>query len=300
MILKLSRVRENDTSLLGTDSTTQARKRYRAATDPPIFVDGYVTSEQDVEMAEATLRLPCMADRKGMNAQDPLSSVHHYLICAYVLLPGIFGLRMCLRCPHCNVDLHDPMRQHRDVISCQDLLGRNTKPMGGYGGLAEGMAVATEFQSDATPHGHGFMSLANAYQHKSLQDIAELIENNVTGLSTQDVIDRITAFVEHMERCDHLNHQQHEADLPQLEEDFKRNNDRPGTNIFLSARARSFYEAPSGPSLWDDSSVADNTHVEEDVRLDAQRFKKEYEADVQIHLQPSAASLASREQIGRA
>ena len=31
----------------------------------------------------------------------------------------------------------------------------------GFAGLATGLAFATEFQGDGTPHGHGFVSLAN-------------------------------------------------------------------------------------------------------------------------------------------
>ena len=68
--------------------------------------------------------------------------------------------------------------------------------MGGVGGLCEAMAMATEFQGDGTPHGHGFMALVNAYQHKSLQDIVNLIESGIHQLKPQDVIDRITAFME--------------------------------------------------------------------------------------------------------
>lgn len=37
------------------------------------------------------------------------------------------------------------------------------KFMGGYAGLATGLAFATEYQGEATPHGHGFVSLANMY-----------------------------------------------------------------------------------------------------------------------------------------
>ena len=48
--------------------------------------------------------------------------------------------------------------------------------MGGYAGLATGMAFATEYQGEATPHGHGFVSLANMYQHHNLEQIGSIIE----------------------------------------------------------------------------------------------------------------------------
>lgn len=146
-----------------------------------------------MEEATATLNLPPLADRLGINAQDPLSSVQHYLLCAYVLLPGVLGLRMCLRCPHCNVDsqdpfyMNDPRRQARKCQQCcQDLLGKNTKGMGGYAGLAESLALANEHQAEGTPHGHGFAVLNNIYQHGSLKDIADLIERQYGEMSGQD------------------------------------------------------------------------------------------------------------------
>ena len=42
--------------------------------------------------------------------------------------------------------------------------------MGGYAGLAEALAIATEFQGDGTPHGHGLVSLVNLYQYKDLNE----------------------------------------------------------------------------------------------------------------------------------
>ena len=62
---------------------------------------------------------------------------------------------------------------------CQDLLGSNAKPMGGYCGLCDALALATEFQGDGTPHGHGFVTLTNIYQDGSLQDVADILEENV-------------------------------------------------------------------------------------------------------------------------
>ncbi len=286
MILKLSRVRTHDTSLQAEDTCTQAKKRFRGADDPPIFVDGFVTSEADVEKARVTLQLPSIKDRQGMNAQDPLSSVHHYLICAYVLLPGTFGLRMCFNCPHCNVDEHDP---HYDggetthgLTPCQDMLGRNTKPMGGYAGLAEGMGFATEFQGDGTPHGHGFVCLVNAYQYGSLQDIADLIESNASKYSAEDVLQRLTSFMEHLEREDHFDDELHQASLGALEKDFKRNNDGPAANIFLSARTRSFYENARVPCGWDSHGTVPLDRLRDAVLAEAAHFKKQYLADVQF------------------
>ena len=120
-----------------------------------------------MEYAEATVNFPQLRDRQAMHAQDPLSSVHHYLFCVRVLLPAAFGIRMCFTCPHCNAEDLTAVPQVFPSCTrpCQDCFGSNAKPLGGYAGLAEAMGFATEFQGDGTPHGHGFVSLVNAYQH---------------------------------------------------------------------------------------------------------------------------------------
>ena len=96
----------------------------------------------------------------------------------YVVLPAAVGVRMCFQCPDCNTDDDD-----QSIVSifcaCSDYLGVNSKLMGGFVGLGTGLAFATEFQGDATPHGHGFLSLANMYQHSTLEEIRDIIESNV-------------------------------------------------------------------------------------------------------------------------
>ena len=76
--------------------------------------------------------------------------------------------------------------------------------MGGYAGLATGMAFATEYQGEATPHGHGFDSFVNMYQHHNLNEIGNLIEQNHRGISAEDMLERVTHFVEHLQREDEL------------------------------------------------------------------------------------------------
>jgi len=171
LLYKLHWLRRNDTGAHGDDEISQQRKKWCGPDDPSIFVRGLVTSPEDVETVCGHLDFPNLRTRQGMNAQDPLSSVHYYIISMYVALPGVFGLRMCLNCPHCNCDKHDPLRAFLTTdAGCQDCMGRSSKPLGGFAGLGEAMAFATELQGDGTLHGHGFVALANAWQHASLQD----------------------------------------------------------------------------------------------------------------------------------
>ena len=119
----------------------------------------------------------------------------------------------------------------------QDYMGRSTKPMGGFAGLAEAMAFATELQGDGTLHGHGFIALVNAWQHSSLQDIADRIDQYVSLLNVDDAMARLNSFMTHLSCEDHIDNDKHQASLDTLEEQFRSNNDGPKENIFLSCRS---------------------------------------------------------------
>ena len=127
--LKLSRTRRNDVGITGDDDISRQKLTFCGADKPSILVPDVCTSSEDVEIVFATLDFPCLKSRQGLSAQDPLSSVHYYLICMFVALPVICGLRMCLNCPHCNVDKNDPSVRSKVVCGCQDVLGRSTKPL---------------------------------------------------------------------------------------------------------------------------------------------------------------------------
>ena len=121
-----------------------------------------------VERVSIELALPAAKERLAWNAEDPLASVHYYLINMRVQLLLVFGVRTCCRCPNCNKDLYDGVAAviskssyETYTNSCQNLCGNNARLMGGYAGLAQGMGFANEHQGEGTPHGHGFVSLSN-------------------------------------------------------------------------------------------------------------------------------------------
>ena len=107
-----------------------------------------------------------------------------------VYLPLLFGVRMCFHCPYCNEGEYDGvaqllLRAHYSLKvsrhGCQNNLGNNGRISGGFAGLAHGMAFANEYQGEATPHGHGFISLANAYQHATLDTLSSLLHRLQKG-----------------------------------------------------------------------------------------------------------------------
>ena len=107
MILKLSRTRDNDPCLSRKDKIGNARRRHAGRDSPAIFTEHFLGAS-DVDNFVTELDMPDITTRLGMNAQDPLSSVHYFDFCIYVLLPAAFGLRMCFNCPHCNKDHSEP------------------------------------------------------------------------------------------------------------------------------------------------------------------------------------------------
>ena len=126
MILKLSRARRNDTSLLGDDAASRARRQHCGPDTPRIFGSHSVTEDPDAQETSVEIPLPDIFTRQAWNAQDPLASCHHFLFFMYVVLPGVFGLRMCFACPQCNVDRTDPSARQLAGNSCMDYMGCNS------------------------------------------------------------------------------------------------------------------------------------------------------------------------------
>ena len=145
----------------------------------------------------------------------------------YVILPGVFGTRMCFHCLDCNGDSTDIGYMNKDCNACCDYMGHNHRAMGGYAGLATGMAFATEYQGEGTPHGHGFISLANMYQHHNLEEIGKMIAHISQKITAADMLERITQFVEHVQREDHFEADKHESNIGQPESEFHANNAGP-------------------------------------------------------------------------
>ena len=210
----------------------------------------------------------------------------------HVILPSIFGIRMCFRCPDCNIDRTDHTTRNVVDVSCQDCMGSNMKTMGGYAGLATGMAFATEYQGEATHHGHGFVSLANMYQHHNLEEIGKIIEKNHKGISAGDMLHRVKNFVNHLQREDHFDDEQHQKNLQSLGSEFNTNNAGPLKNIHLSVRPTSMYDCSKSPCAWASQAStrsaddATGRRASEDLRAkvaaDAKQFQRTYEADVQF------------------
>ena len=64
--------------------------------------------DPDCAQVAQEIELPCLTDRQALTAEDPLSTVLHFDVVMHVVIPALFGTRMCFQCPHWNVNKGDP------------------------------------------------------------------------------------------------------------------------------------------------------------------------------------------------
>ena len=91
------------------------------------------------------------------------------------------------------------------------------------------------------------------------------------------MVERIVAFIEHLSREDHFDDEAHQENLESIEKEFHKNNFGPERNIHLSVRPHGLHCNAPEDSLW-----SAGTHSMDRVQADAQRFTRNYEADVQL------------------
>ena len=126
-----------------------------------------------VEEESVFTDLPEYDLRRLMIARDPLCALYAFLVNVKVVLPTLYGLRMCPDCPHC-VETRCP---------CMDIFGSNGTPMGGSAGRADAMVGAVEAQkAEGTLHLHLFLYLQMAHQYMTLQEIAELFRKKLLSM----------------------------------------------------------------------------------------------------------------------
>ena len=140
LAIRLSRGRANDPAFTGA---AQVVKPWIGRDSPSLCPQ----AEDDAEEETAEVDLPEYDVRRVITSRDPLCCVHAFQVMIRVVLPGIFGFRMCPDCPHCAKG-EDP---------CMDSFGSNATPTGGSAGRCDGMVGAVESQkADGVPHVHLF------------------------------------------------------------------------------------------------------------------------------------------------
>ena len=116
------------------------------------------------------MALPDYDTRRLITSRDPLCCVHAFRVMRRVVLPSIYGLRMCPRCPHCA----------KGADACMDTFGSNATPMGGAAGRCDAIVVAVESQeADRVLHVHLFMFIQMAMQLCSLHELADFLREKM-------------------------------------------------------------------------------------------------------------------------
>ena len=85
-------------------------------------------------------------------------------------------------------------------------------PLGGGLGLGVALCGSVEYQGNNDPHFHGKLHVASVYQHKTLGEIAALMEKILLRL--QDITD----YHECARREDHFDVEEHNSNLETLEQ----------------------------------------------------------------------------------
>ena len=151
---------------------------------------------------------------------------------------------------------------------------------GGSAGFSEHLGGKTELQGDGTPHFHGSMVLASVYQFSTLEEIAELIEQDWLS------VEAIREYQMHICREDHYSHEQHKEQEPALERAWKDNYAEPEHQGLCALPALFTDSTPA--TLWGkgEASLEDQKQANENGRM----YKQAFEAHVQFVFFSRAAS----------
>jgi hypothetical protein len=127
------------------------------------------------EVETASIEIPDYDLRRLCANRDPLCAVYSFQVMVRVVFAGLYGLRMCPLCPHCD----------KSLCPCMDKFGSNATPLGGSAGRGDAMIGAVESQKvEGVLHLHLFLFLQMAMQFKTLAEIAELFQKAL--LNTKD------------------------------------------------------------------------------------------------------------------
>ena len=252
LVMRLHRARQDDPLLRAgsTDDLRAAMRRRLASRDWPSLSESV-----DVELPDFDGRL-CEV------ANDPLAVVQGFRVAVNVILGRLLGIRLCAECGVAARYRQQPR------CGCTDKFGSNSSPMGGIFGIAVALVGAVENQHLGTLHFHGFLYLANMYQHASLAEIASKIQES------PQLAEAVKQWHAWVHREEHWSPDDHRANLPTLESEWRQNY-RSAEHVGLT-RWPAYLDQAVPRTKWDDGCDASACDA------DASSFKGAYEADAQM------------------
>jgi len=141
--------------------------------------------------------------------------------------------------------------------------------MGGVIAGIEATGGAVEHQRLGTPHLHFNGHVVSTYQHCTLEEIAQRIEEEL--LQPEEVY----AYHSWVCREEHMVPEQHERELPQAERDFP---EHGGEQNDVLCQLPDYISQDMGRSMWD----AERPCTEAEARQEGEAYKETYFADVQF------------------
>ena len=200
LCLKLFRKRLNDPYLKYGDPELKEVLRGLAVVETPAIETA--ASEDCV-----TIELPEYKLRRQALSNDVLCTVDAFIILVKVVLATLVGIRMCPKCPACNA----PGSEH----PCQDQFGSNMELMGGIFGGAEGFGGAVESQRAGPLHLHLLLYLVNAFQHKTMKEIGELLKAKLLSVAA------MARYLEWVSMHDNIDEDYNEANVDEIEQEWE-------------------------------------------------------------------------------
>ena len=166
--IHLYRGRRNDPAYQSAKHDAKEFAEYIGYAEPSL------RPRESTGVEHCVVELPEYDVRRLITARDPLCCLQAFQVMARLLYPALFGLRMCPKCPHCI----------ESKYPCIDRFGSNGTPMGGGAGRADASIGAVEAQkAEGVLHLHLFIFLQMANQHATLQEIAELFQQQLLSIN---------------------------------------------------------------------------------------------------------------------
>ena len=111
--------------------------------------------------------------RRTMTGKDPMCCLNAFWTTIHVVLPNLFGWRMCPDCPHCTESDHP----------CMDIYGSNATCMGGSLGRTDAIVGAIEAQkAEGVLHLHMFLYVQMLHQFSTLAEIGALLREGLVSV----------------------------------------------------------------------------------------------------------------------
>ena len=85
------------------------------------------------------------------------------------------------------------------------------------------------------------VSRAIVYSHRSLETSRKILEENVSGIAPEEMLQHVIEFATHLERDDYVKDEQNQNNSAQSDKTIHPSNDSPSHNMHLSCRLQERY-----------------------------------------------------------